>query len=90
MDKQISQTRVDNYVSSGSYARVLGRSNHEISTDIQITKKFDGQCYAFFRPDNEYDRFEGEAASYRRAHVPYEYRTDAVGGGRGQHAVTVG
>ena len=76
MEKKVTQTRVDQFPSSGSYVRVVGRTNHQISTDINITKSFDGKCYAFAH-DAVYDRHGGES-QYRSAHIPLSYETEGA------------
>ena len=74
MEKLLTQTRIDNFESEGGFCRIIGRSNHEISTEIQITKSFEGQLFAYAH-DDIYDMYGGENG-YRVAHFPLEYQTD--------------
>ena len=70
-----SRTRVDRMVTTGNLVRVTGRKDHVISTDMLISKRFDGQIFKYPVIDNRFDRFFPDENN-RPAHVEGEFATD--------------
>ena len=73
--KPLTRTRVDEFESYGNYCRVYGRKDHVLSTEVQITKKFDGVMRKFPVPNAPFDEYFPDE-TYRVAHLEPEFNTE--------------
>ena len=71
-----TQIRCDEYESSGARVRVTARKDHIISTDLKISRKFDGKIMCFPEQDAVFDLHREPPTEMEFAHIDKEISLD--------------